>query len=94
MVDHILARCKWAERLGADDIAEARGVERALRGANLRLQAHHVYMLALNRSKRRSSQPTTGRVASHQLFTTHERTTDGPRCIVRMRCRSLHVQHF
>ena len=60
MVDHILARCKWAARLGADDIAEARGVERALHGADVRLQAHHVYDVARKRSKRHSSQPTTG----------------------------------
>ena len=46
MVDHMLARCEWAVRLGADDIAEARGVERALHGADVRLQAHHVYEVA------------------------------------------------
>jgi hypothetical protein len=56
----MLARCEWAARLGADDIAEARGVERALHGADVRLQAHHVYEVASNRSMRRSSQPTTG----------------------------------
>ena len=46
MVDHMLARCTWAARLGADDIAEAHGVERALHGADVRLQAHHVYLAA------------------------------------------------
>ena len=60
MVDHILVRCKWAARLGADEIAEARSVERALRGADARLQAHHVYTAAHVRSMRKSSQPTTG----------------------------------
>ena len=77
-MDHILARCKWAARLSADDIAEARGVERVLRGADVRLQAHHVYTIALHRSKRRSSQPTTGMAAAHQLCTTC--TTDDHRC--------------
>ena len=56
MVDHMLARCKWAARLGDDDIAEARGVEHALRGADMRLQAHHVYGTANVRSRRKLMQ--------------------------------------
>ena len=60
MVDHMLARCAWAARLGADDIAEARGVERALHGADVRLQAHHVYVTANDRSRRNSCKPNTG----------------------------------
>ena len=67
MVDHMLARCEWAVRLGAEDIAEARGVERALHGADVRLQAHHVYQVALNRSRRKSSRPTTGVAAVNYL---------------------------
>ena len=60
MVDHMLERCEWAARLGADDIAEARGVERALHGADVRLRAHHVYVTANVRSRRNSCKPNTG----------------------------------
>ena len=70
MVDHILARCKWAVRLGADDIAEARGVERALHGADVRLQAHHVYVVALHRSTRNSCKPNTGVAAVNLVDST------------------------
>ena len=70
MVDHMLARCKWAARLGADDIAEARGVERALHGTDVRLQAHHVYEVAQHRSKRNSCKPNTGVVAVNLVDST------------------------
>ena len=70
MVDHMLARCKWAVRLGADDIAEARGVERTLHGTDVRLQAHHVYEVAYQRSKRNSCKPNTGVVAVNLVDST------------------------
>ena len=70
MVDHMLARCKWAAQLGADDIAEARGVERALHGANVQMQAHHVYEVAYQRSKRNSYKPNTGVVAVNLVDST------------------------
>ena len=70
MVDHMLARCEWAARLGADDIAEARGVERELHGADVRLQAHHVYEVAYERSKRNSCKPNTGVVAVNLVDST------------------------
>ena len=70
MVDHMLARCTWAARLGADDIAEAHGVERALHGADVRLQAHHVYLAASNRSRRNSCKPNTGAVAFNLVDST------------------------
>ena len=60
MVDHLLAVSKIAPRLGVEDIEDMRKVEADLSGADVRLQAHHVYVTALHRSTRIASQPTTG----------------------------------
>ena len=71
MVDHLLAVSKLAPKLGVEDIEEMRKVEADLSGADVRLQAHHVYQKARDRSRRHSSHPTTGaflrRAAAHAL---------------------------